>query len=35
FLSALRWAAYTPHRDLDQEIERSLRIGLEGILVRP
>lgn len=35
FLSALRWAAYTPHRDLDQEIERSLRIALEGILVRP
>ncbi len=35
FLSALRWAAYTPHRDLEEEMERTLRIGLEGILARP
>ncbi|GGN06525.1 TetR family transcriptional regulator [Thermus composti] len=34
FLAALRWAAYTPHRDLGVELERSLRLALEGILTR-
>ncbi|GAB5603831.1 TetR family transcriptional regulator FadR [Thermus sp. FJN-A] len=34
FLSALRWAAYTPHRDLEGELEKSLSLALEGILSR-
>ena len=34
FLSALRWAAYTPGRDLAEELEKNLRLLLEGMLVR-
>lgn len=34
FLSALRWAAYTPHRSLSEELEKSLSLALEGILAR-
>lgn len=34
FLSALRWAAYTPHRDLGEELKKSLALALEGILER-
>lgn len=34
FLSALRWAAYTPHRDLREELEKSLDLALQGVLVR-
>lgn len=34
FLSALRWAAYTPHRSLSEELEKSLTLALEGILTR-
>jgi len=34
FLSALRWAAYTPERDLAGELEKDLRLLLEGMLIR-
>jgi AcrR family transcriptional regulator len=34
FLSALRWAAYTPHRDLKGELEKTLDLALSGILAR-
>ncbi|WP_117238186.1 TetR/AcrR family transcriptional regulator [Thermus sediminis] len=34
FLSALRWAAYTPHRDLKGELEKTLDLALLGILAR-
>ena len=34
FLSALRWAAYTPGRYLAEELEKNLRLLLEGMLVR-
>ncbi|WP_135256765.1 TetR/AcrR family transcriptional regulator [Thermus caldilimi] len=34
FLAALRWAAYTPNRDFGEEMEKSLSLALEGILVR-
>lgn len=30
FLSALRWAAYTPGRDLAEELEKNLRLLLRG-----
>jgi len=35
FLGALRWAAYTPHRDFQEELDKSLLLALEGILVKP
>ncbi len=34
FLGALRWAAYTPHRSLEEELDRALSLALEGILTR-
>ncbi|TBH20192.1 TetR/AcrR family transcriptional regulator [Thermus thermamylovorans] len=34
FLAALRWAAYTPHRDLEEELDKFLSLALEGILAR-
>lgn len=33
-LSALRWAAYTPTRELKGEMQKSLKLMLEGALVR-
>lgn len=34
FLTALRWAAYTPKRDLGEELAKSLSLALEGVLAR-
>ncbi|MEN2981830.1 MAG: TetR/AcrR family transcriptional regulator [Thermus sp.] len=34
FLAALRWAAYTPHRDLEGELDKFLSLALEGVLAR-
>lgn len=34
FLAALRWAAYTPKRDLGEELAKSLSLALEGVLAR-
>jgi AcrR family transcriptional regulator len=33
-LSALRWAAYTPNRELKDEMKKSLSLMLEGVLAR-
>ena len=33
-LSALRWAAYMPNRELGDEMKKSLRLMLEGAMVR-
>jgi len=34
FLTALRWAAYTPERDLKEELQKTLDLALLGILSR-
>ncbi|WP_243094459.1 TetR/AcrR family transcriptional regulator [Thermus thalpophilus] len=34
FLAALRWAAYTPKRDLEEELDKFLALALEGVLTR-
>ncbi|WP_018111862.1 TetR/AcrR family transcriptional regulator [Thermus igniterrae] len=34
FLAALRWAAYTPRRDLGEELDKFLSLALEGVLAR-
>jgi AcrR family transcriptional regulator len=34
FLTALRWAAYTPGRDLKEELQKTLDLALLGILSR-
>lgn len=34
FLAALRWAAYTPQRDLGEELAKFLSLALEGVLAR-
>lgn len=34
FLAALRWAAYTPKRDLEEELDKFLTLALEGMLAR-
>ena len=34
FLTALRWAAYTPERDLKEELQKTLDLALLGILAR-
>ncbi|MFZ8812701.1 MAG: TetR family transcriptional regulator, partial [Thermus aquaticus] len=33
-LTALRWAAYTPERDLKEELQKTLDLALLGILSR-
>ncbi len=35
FLTALRWAAYTPEKDLKGEMDKTLALFLEGALARP
>ncbi|MER3537584.1 MAG: TetR family transcriptional regulator [Thermus sp.] len=35
FLTALRWAAYTPEKDLKEEMDKTLALFLEGALARP
>lgn len=34
FLTALRWAAYTPEKDLKEEMRKTLSLFLEGALAR-
>lgn len=34
FLTALRWAAYTPEKDLKEEMQKTLSLFLEGALAR-
>jgi AcrR family transcriptional regulator len=34
FLTALRWAAYTPEKDLKEEMRKTLALFLEGALTR-
>ena len=34
FLTALRWAAYTPERDLKEELQKTVDLALLGILSR-